>query len=66
MTYERVPYPGWAVFVAVMLILASVLFIPGVAIVRYFNLVEYKKSEPVSLSDIERNTLATANKEAKV
>ena len=52
-TYEKVPYPDWAVFIVVVLVLMSVLFIPGVAIARYFNLVKYQKLEPVPLKEAE-------------
>lgn len=51
--YEKVPYPDWAVFVVVILILMSVVFIPGVAIARYFGLIKYKKLEPVPLKESE-------------
>ena len=52
-TYEKVPYPDWAVFIVVVLVLMSVLFIPGVAIARYFDLVKYQKLEPVPLKEAE-------------
>lgn len=47
------PYPNWAVFVAVMLVLMSVIFIPGVAVARYFGLIKYTRLDPVSLKDAE-------------
>ncbi|PFX32331.1 Sodium-dependent neutral amino acid transporter B(0)AT3 [Stylophora pistillata] len=56
-TYEKVPYPGWAVFIAVILILMSVLFIPGVAIARYFGIVKYQKLKPVPLKEAEAKSL---------
>lgn len=52
-TYEKVPYPDWAVFIVVVLVLMSVVFIPGVAIARYFGLIKYKRLEPVPLKDAE-------------
>lgn len=51
--YEKVPYPEWAVFVVVLLVLMSVIFIPGVAIARYFGLVKYQQLEPVPLKEAE-------------
>ncbi|XP_015761468.1 PREDICTED: sodium-dependent neutral amino acid transporter B(0)AT3-like [Acropora digitifera] len=51
--YEKVPYPNWAVFVAVMLVLVSVIFIPCVAVARYFGLIKYTRLDPVSLKDAE-------------
>ena len=51
--YEKVPYPDWAVFIVVMLVLMSVVFIPGVAIARYFGLIKYKRLEPVPLKEAE-------------
>lgn len=52
-TYEKVPYPNWAVFIVVLLVLMSVVFIPGVAIARYFGFVNYEKLEPVPLKEAE-------------
>lgn len=52
-TYEKVPYPDWAVFIVVLLVLMSVVFIPGVAIARYFGFVNYEKLEPVPLKEAE-------------
>ena len=52
-SYEKVPYPDWAVFIVVVLILMSVVFIPGVAIARYFGLVKYKRLEAVLLKEVE-------------
>lgn len=55
-TYEKVPYPAWAVFIVVVLVLMSVVFIPGVAIARYFGLIKYKLLEPVPLKEAEAAT----------
>lgn len=52
-TYEKVSYPDWAVFIVVVLVLMSVIFIPGVAIARYFGLIKYQRLEPVPLKDAE-------------
>ena len=52
-SYEKVPYPDWAVFIVVVLILMSVVFIPGVAIARYFGLIKYKRLEAVPLKEVE-------------
>lgn len=47
------PYPDWAVFIVVLVVLMSVVFIPGVAIARYFGFVNYEKLEPVPLKEAE-------------
>lgn len=52
-TYEKVPYPDWAVFIVVVLVLMSVVFIPGVAIARYFGLIKYQRLDPVPLKEAE-------------
>lgn len=39
----KIPWPGWCQFVAALLILASVLWIPGVAIAKYFRLIPWKE-----------------------
>ena len=52
-TYEKVPYPDWAVFIVVILVLMSVIFIPGVAIARYFGLIKYTRLEPIPLKEAE-------------
>ena len=39
----KIPWPGWCQFIAVLLILSSVLWIPVVAIVKYFNLISWKE-----------------------
>lgn len=52
-SYAKVPYPDWAVFLAVVLVLMSMLFIPVVAIARYFGLVKFTRLEPVSLKNAE-------------
>ena len=53
-TYEKVPYPDWAIFIVVILVLMSVVFIPGVAIARYFGLIKYERLEPVPLKEAEQ------------
>ncbi|XP_048253577.1 sodium- and chloride-dependent transporter XTRP3-like [Haliotis rufescens] len=40
------PWPWWCQILAVILILASVLWIPGVALVKYFGFVEVKEEPP--------------------
>ncbi|KAL4235225.1 hypothetical protein ACF0H5_006863 [Mactra antiquata] len=40
------PWPWWCQLLATILILMSVLWIPGVAICKYFNLVEWKEEVP--------------------
>lgn len=39
-------YPGWGYGVIIMLILFSILFIPGFAVLRYFGILKYKKPTP--------------------
>ncbi|XP_078365006.1 sodium-dependent neutral amino acid transporter B(0)AT3-like [Oculina patagonica] len=65
-TYEKVPYPDWAVFVVVVLVLMSVVFIPGVAIARYFGLVKYTRLEPVPLKEAEVNAHRNGIEDTKV
>ncbi|XP_050396391.1 sodium-dependent neutral amino acid transporter B(0)AT1 [Patella vulgata] len=43
---QTIPWPWWCQVVAVCLILCSLLWIPGVAIAKYFKLVEYKEESP--------------------
>lgn len=39
-------YPGWGYAVIVLLICTSVLFVPIVALLRFFGLLKYKKPTP--------------------
>lgn len=45
-SYRPIQYPAWAIFLIIILVLSSTLFIPGVALARYFGLVDYTKPEP--------------------
>lgn len=37
------PWPGWCQVVAALMILSSILWIPGVAIAKYFRLISWKE-----------------------
>ena len=39
-------YPGWGYAVIVLLICTSVLFVPIVALLRYFGILKYSKPAP--------------------
>ena len=39
-------WPAWCKFLAAFLILTSVLWIPGVAAVKYWNIIPWKHEEP--------------------
>ncbi|WAR11800.1 S6A15-like protein, partial [Mya arenaria] len=41
------PWPWWCQLFAAILILMALLWIPGVAICKYFNLISWKREEPV-------------------
>lgn len=43
---ELAPWPWWCQVLAVLLILSSVLWIPGVALVKYYRLIDWKEEVP--------------------
>ncbi|XP_031572400.1 sodium-dependent neutral amino acid transporter B(0)AT3-like [Actinia tenebrosa] len=47
-TYQVLPYPAWSVFIIVVLILSSVIFIPGVALLQYFRNPRSKRTAYIS------------------
>lgn len=50
---EVVPWPWWCQLLAAVLIMSSVLWIPGVAIVKYFRLLPYKEEVPTYFPEDE-------------
>ncbi|XP_048755020.2 sodium-dependent neutral amino acid transporter B(0)AT3-like [Ostrea edulis] len=50
---EVVPWPWWCQLIAVLLILSSVLWIPVVAIVKYFRCIEWKEEVPAYFPEDE-------------
>ncbi|XP_062593065.1 sodium-dependent neutral amino acid transporter B(0)AT3-like [Saccostrea cucullata] len=50
---EVVPWPWWCQVIAVLLILSSVLWIPLVAIVKYFRLIDWKEEVPAYFPEEE-------------
>ena len=45
-TTVLISWPWWCQTIAALLILMSVLWIPGIALVKYFHLVEWKEEQP--------------------
>ena len=39
-------WPGWCKFLAAFLILTAVMWIPGVAVLKYWNIVPWRREEP--------------------
>jgi solute carrier family 6 amino acid/orphan transporter-like 15/16/17/18/20 len=48
-----VPWPWWCQLIAILLILSSVLWIPSVAIVKYFRFIEWKEEVPAYFPEEE-------------
>lgn len=50
---ELAPWPWWCQVLAVLLILSSVLWIPGVALVKYYRLIDWKEEVPAYFPEDE-------------
>ncbi|KAJ8302634.1 hypothetical protein KUTeg_019030 [Tegillarca granosa] len=50
---DIVPWPWWCQLLAAVLILSSLLWIPGVALVKYFKLLPYKEEVPTYFPEEE-------------
>jgi hypothetical protein len=45
-TTEKVPWPWWCQLVAALMILASVVWIPLIAALKYFRITQWKEEAP--------------------
>lgn len=56
-------WPGWCKFLAAYLILTSVLWIPGVAAVKYWNLISWTREEPAYIPKQDLKVLTGSTSE---